>query len=43
MFDANVRGTLLEMKHEFRVMRQQGFGSIVNVPDGYFAPLIAFN
>jgi NAD(P)-dependent dehydrogenase (short-subunit alcohol dehydrogenase family) len=31
VFDANVLGTLLGMKHEVRVMRQQGFGSIVNL------------
>jgi NAD(P)-dependent dehydrogenase (short-subunit alcohol dehydrogenase family) len=31
VFDANVLGTLLGMKHELRVMRQQGFGSIVNL------------
>ncbi|WP_335936568.1 SDR family NAD(P)-dependent oxidoreductase [Streptomyces sp. PTD5-9] len=30
-FDTNVRGTLLCLKHEFRVMRDQGGGSIVNV------------
>jgi NAD(P)-dependent dehydrogenase (short-subunit alcohol dehydrogenase family) len=31
VFDANVLGTLLCMKHEMRVMRAQGFGSIVNL------------
>ena len=31
VFDANVLGTLLSMKHEMRVMRRQGFGSIVNL------------
>ena len=31
VFDANVLGTLLSMKHEMRVMRKQGFGSIVNL------------
>lgn len=31
VFDANVLGTLLSMKHEMRVMRAQGFGSIVNL------------
>ncbi|GLX02073.1 SDR family oxidoreductase [Microtetraspora sp. NBRC 16547] len=30
-FDTNVLGTLLSMKHEFRVMRPQGGGSIINV------------
>ncbi|MEV7953274.1 SDR family oxidoreductase [Streptomyces sp. NPDC088141] len=30
-FDTNVKGTLLCLKHEFRVMREQGDGSIVNV------------
>lgn len=31
VFDANVLGTLLSMKHEMRVMRTQGSGSIVNL------------
>lgn len=31
VFDANVLGTFLSMKHELRVMRAQGFGSIVNI------------
>ncbi|WP_413191896.1 SDR family NAD(P)-dependent oxidoreductase [Pararobbsia alpina] len=31
VFDANVLGTLLSMKHELRVMSAQGSGSIVNV------------
>lgn len=31
VFAANVLGTLLSMKHEMRVMRAQGFGSIVNL------------
>jgi NAD(P)-dependent dehydrogenase (short-subunit alcohol dehydrogenase family) len=31
IFDTNVLGTLLSMKHELRVMRNQGNGSIVNV------------
>src|SRR5580698_3875508 len=31
MFDTNVLGTLLSMKHELRVMQPQGSGSIVNV------------
>jgi NAD(P)-dependent dehydrogenase (short-subunit alcohol dehydrogenase family) len=30
-FDTNVLGVLLSLKHEIRVMRQQGAGSIVNV------------
>ncbi|MEV4135793.1 SDR family oxidoreductase [Dactylosporangium sp. NPDC049742] len=30
-FDTNVLGTLLSMKHELRVMAEQGHGSIVNV------------
>ncbi|NLR98029.1 glucose 1-dehydrogenase [Rhizobium sp. P38BS-XIX] len=30
-FDTNVLGTLLSMKHELRVMQQQGSGSIINV------------
>ncbi len=31
MFDTNVLGTLLSLKHELRVMQGQGSGSIVNV------------
>src|SRR3984957_9881703 len=31
MFDTNVLGTLLSLKHEMRVMAPQGSGSIVNV------------
>jgi NAD(P)-dependent dehydrogenase (short-subunit alcohol dehydrogenase family) len=31
IFDTNVLGTLLSMKHELRVMLTQGYGSIVNV------------
>jgi NAD(P)-dependent dehydrogenase (short-subunit alcohol dehydrogenase family) len=31
VFDTNVKGTLLCLKHQFRVMRDQGRGSIVNV------------
>ncbi|MFC5006552.1 SDR family NAD(P)-dependent oxidoreductase [Dactylosporangium cerinum] len=31
IFDTNVLGTLLSMKHEMRVMFEQGHGSIVNV------------
>jgi NAD(P)-dependent dehydrogenase (short-subunit alcohol dehydrogenase family) len=30
-FDTNVLGTLLSLKHELRVMQQQGSGSIVNL------------
>lgn len=30
-FDTNVRGTLLSLKHEMRVMLRQGSGSIVNL------------
>jgi NAD(P)-dependent dehydrogenase (short-subunit alcohol dehydrogenase family) len=31
MFDTNVLGTLLSLKHELRVMQSQGSGSIVNI------------
>jgi NAD(P)-dependent dehydrogenase (short-subunit alcohol dehydrogenase family) len=31
MFDTNVLGTLLSVKHELRVMQPQGAGSIVNI------------
>jgi NAD(P)-dependent dehydrogenase (short-subunit alcohol dehydrogenase family) len=31
VFDASVLGTFLCMKHEMRVMRTQGFGSVVNL------------
>lgn len=31
VFDANVLGTLLAMKHELRAMTEQGSGSIVNI------------
>jgi NAD(P)-dependent dehydrogenase (short-subunit alcohol dehydrogenase family) len=34
-FDTNVLGTLLSLKHELRVMQQQGHGSIVNVSSTY--------
>src|SRR5882724_7384128 len=34
-FDTNVLGTLLSMKHELRVMLNQGSGSIVNVSSAY--------
>ncbi|MEU2133201.1 SDR family NAD(P)-dependent oxidoreductase [Streptomyces sp. NPDC018352] len=30
-FDTNVKGTLLSLKHVFRIMGEQGGGSIVNV------------
>jgi NAD(P)-dependent dehydrogenase (short-subunit alcohol dehydrogenase family) len=31
MFDTNVLGTLLSLKHELRVMQPQGTGSIINI------------
>ena len=34
-FDTNVLGTLLSMKHELRVMQEQGRGSIVNISSTY--------
>jgi NAD(P)-dependent dehydrogenase (short-subunit alcohol dehydrogenase family) len=34
-FDTNVLGTLLSMKHELRVMKAQGKGSIVNISSTY--------
>ena len=34
-FDTNVLGTLLSMKHEMRVMLNQGSGNIVNVSSTY--------
>jgi NAD(P)-dependent dehydrogenase (short-subunit alcohol dehydrogenase family) len=34
-FDTNVLGTLLSMKHEMRVMLNQGSGSIINVSSTY--------
>jgi NAD(P)-dependent dehydrogenase (short-subunit alcohol dehydrogenase family) len=34
-FDTNVLGTLISMKHELRVMRRQGKGSIVNISSTY--------
>jgi NAD(P)-dependent dehydrogenase (short-subunit alcohol dehydrogenase family) len=34
-FDTNVLGVLLSMKHELRVMKAQGHGSIVNVSSTY--------
>jgi NAD(P)-dependent dehydrogenase (short-subunit alcohol dehydrogenase family) len=35
IFDTNVLGTLLSMKHELRVMQAQGNGSIVNISSTY--------
>jgi NAD(P)-dependent dehydrogenase (short-subunit alcohol dehydrogenase family) len=35
VFDTNVLGTLLSLKHELRVMLSQGSGSIVNVSSTY--------
>jgi len=35
MFDTNVLGTLLSLKHELRVMQAQGAGSIVNISSTY--------
>ena len=34
-FDTNVLGTLLSMRHELRVMKAQGSGSIVNISSTY--------
>ncbi len=34
-FDTNVLGTVLSLKHEVRVMRAQGAGSIVNISSTY--------
>ena len=34
-FDTNVLGVLLSMKHEVRVMRQQGSGNIINISSTY--------
>src|SRR4051794_5928436 len=34
-FDTNVLGTLLSLKHEVRIMRAQGSGSIVNISSTY--------
>ncbi|MFQ3555982.1 glucose 1-dehydrogenase [Streptomyces gramineus] len=34
-FDTNVKGTVLSMKHEFRVMKEHGGGSIINVSSTY--------
>jgi NAD(P)-dependent dehydrogenase (short-subunit alcohol dehydrogenase family) len=35
IFDTNVLGTLLSMKHELRVMQPQGSGSIINISSTY--------
>jgi len=35
IFDTNVLGTLLSMKHELRVMQAQGSGSIINISSTY--------
>ena len=35
VFDTNVLGTVLSMKHELRVMQPQGRGSIVNISSAY--------
>jgi NAD(P)-dependent dehydrogenase (short-subunit alcohol dehydrogenase family) len=34
-FDTNVLGVILSMKHQVRVMREQGGGSIVNISSTY--------
>ncbi|MBX5204142.1 glucose 1-dehydrogenase [Rhizobium sp. NZLR1] len=34
-FDTNVLGTLLSLKHELRIMQNQGHGSIVNISSTY--------
>jgi NAD(P)-dependent dehydrogenase (short-subunit alcohol dehydrogenase family) len=34
-FDTNVLGVLLSMKHEVRVMREQGSGNIINISSTY--------
>jgi NAD(P)-dependent dehydrogenase (short-subunit alcohol dehydrogenase family) len=34
-FDTNVLGVLLSMKHQVRVMRQQGSGTIINISSTY--------
>jgi NAD(P)-dependent dehydrogenase (short-subunit alcohol dehydrogenase family) len=35
VFDTNARGLFLSLKHELRVMVEQGFGSIVNLSSTY--------
>jgi len=35
VFDTNVRGVFFSLKHELRVMSEQGFGSIVNLSSTY--------
>jgi NAD(P)-dependent dehydrogenase (short-subunit alcohol dehydrogenase family) len=35
IFDTNVLGTLLSMKHELRVMQAQGSGNIINISSTY--------
>jgi NAD(P)-dependent dehydrogenase (short-subunit alcohol dehydrogenase family) len=35
MFDTNVLGVILSMKHQVRVMQEQGSGSIVNISSTY--------
>jgi NAD(P)-dependent dehydrogenase (short-subunit alcohol dehydrogenase family) len=34
-FDTNVLGVILSMKHEVRVMKQQGSGSVINISSTY--------
>jgi NAD(P)-dependent dehydrogenase (short-subunit alcohol dehydrogenase family) len=34
-FDTNVLGVILSMKHELRVMQQQGSGSVINISSTY--------
>jgi NAD(P)-dependent dehydrogenase (short-subunit alcohol dehydrogenase family) len=36
-FDTNVLGVLLSMKHELRLMQEQGSGNIINVDGGMTA------
>ncbi len=43
VFDTNVLGTLLGIKHELRVMEPQGFGSIVNLSSIYGLKGFALN
>jgi NAD(P)-dependent dehydrogenase (short-subunit alcohol dehydrogenase family) len=35
MFDTNVLGVILSMKHEVRVMQEQGSGAIINISSTY--------